>query len=151
MGITGPIPKREDQRRRHTKEEDRATKATGGTPAGKKYGPEPPEWLDGFALQFYESFRTSGQAVYYQDSDWAVLALTARNVMAEIRKPSAVMLASILHACTMLGATEGDRRRIRIELQPEGEDTRDPDTVAGEVVATGWAGQLSLAPAVPDE
>ena len=147
MGNTGPIPKREDLRRRHTKDEDLVDRMPSGLAAGEKYGPEPPEWMDGYALEFYEAFRTSGQAIFYEPSDWAVLTLTCRNVMAEIRKPSAVMLASILHACTMLAATEGDRRRIRIELF-KGTAGEDPDADAGHEIAANWAGQLA---AVPDE
>jgi hypothetical protein len=150
MGINGPIPKREDQRRAHIKEENRVDRLPSGVPEGLKYGPEPPAWMDGYALDFYEAFRTSGQAIFYEDSDWAVLALICRNVMAEIRKPSAVMLASILHGCTLLAATEGDRRRIRIELGHAGEG-EDPETTAGQNEASNWAGQLALAPAVPDE
>lgn len=147
MGNTGPIPKRQAQRRQHIKEEDKADKLPSGVPDGVVLGPEPPEWMDGYALDFYEAFRTSGQAIFYEDSDWAVLALICRNVMAEIRKPSAVMLASILHGCTLLAATEGDRRRIRIELG-HGDLNSDPDTEAGQSEAAGWAGRLA---AVPDE
>jgi hypothetical protein len=150
MGINGPVPKREDTRRQHIKEEDRVDRLPSGVPDGVKLGPEPPEWMDGYALDFYEAFRTSGQAVFYEDSDWAVLTLTCRNVMAEIRKPSAVMFAAILHACSILAATEGDRRRVRIELG-HGPANEDPETTAGQNEASNWAGQLALAPAVPDE
>jgi hypothetical protein len=95
MGERGPVGKRSSASRNHSAGED----VSGGTvELATPLGPEPPEWLDGYALEWYE-------------------ALLARCCMQLIRKPSAVMLASFLHGCTSLGVTEGDRRRIHIELE----------------------------------
>jgi hypothetical protein len=86
--------------------------------------------MDGFALDLYESFRLSGQAVYYTASDWTTLALVCRHIMATMRKPSAMMLANVLHGLSLLGATEGDRRRIKIELERGDIDDRSPEDYA---------------------
>jgi hypothetical protein len=144
MGERGPVPKRRGEAHGHRP--DLTEKAPSGTPDGEKLGPEPPEWLDGFAREWYESLRVSGQAAFYEPSDWATAVFVARNMMAEVRKPSAVLMAAILHGCTMLAVTEGDRRRIRIELgrQNEGED---PDRAAGVAVMDDW--RKSLAPGSP--
>jgi hypothetical protein len=114
MGERGPVGKRSSASRNHSAGED----VSGGTvELATPLGPEPPEWLDGYALEWYEALRTSGQAIYYTPGDWATAIVLARCCMQLIRKPSAVMLASFLHGCTSLGVTEGDRRRIHIELE----------------------------------
>lgn len=109
----GPVPNRSDQRRRRNKVDiDRAPVDTGAV-----YGPEPPDWLQGLALNWYESLRTSGQAIYYTDSDWASALIIAKAVERFESRPSAHMLTAILSGFGSLAATEGDRRRLRIELE----------------------------------
>lgn len=109
----GPVPARSDQRRRRNKVEiDHAP-----LEAGRVYGPEPPEWLQGLALEWYESLRTSGQAIYYTDSDWASALIIAKAIERFESRPSAHMLTAILSGFGALAATEGDRRRLRIELE----------------------------------
>lgn len=133
MGQHGPIPKRSELSHGHvTKETDRAVNRLDG-----KLGPEPPDWLDGFALEWYESLRTSGQAVFYTDSDWATAIFVARHLMAAIRRPSAMMLSSVMHAMADLCVTEGQRRRVRIELERSGTHA-DPDQRAGQESMKGW-------------
>jgi len=124
----GPVPKRVSERLGHNSAEENEV-SRGTLELEEKLGPEPPEWLDGFALDLYESFRTSGQAIFYAPSDWAVLTVICRHIMATIRKPSAMMLSAILSGLGTLGATEGDRRRIKIELTGD-TDTRAPEDIA---------------------
>jgi hypothetical protein len=113
MGDRGPVPKRDAVSRNHNRE---ASDTGGELELSEPLGPAAPEWLPPFAQWFYEQFRWSGQAIYYTPADWAVLTMTADMVGHLHKKPSAVMMASVLHACSGLGATEGDRRRIHIEL-----------------------------------
>lgn len=121
----GPVPNRSDQRRRRNKVEiDRAPVDT-----DQVYGPEPPDWLQGLALGWFEALRTSGQAIYYTDSDWASALIIAKAVERFEARPSAHMLTAILSGFGSLAATEGDRRRLRIEL----ERTQGPGEEASDV------------------
>ena len=104
-------------------------------------GPEPPEWLDGYAQEWYGSLRISGQARYYTPSDWATAIVIARGIMDFIRFPKAVMLGGILQGATMLGATVGDRRRMQMDLSGTGADL-DPDESAAQDAVNDWAKQL---------
>lgn len=134
----GPVPKRSEQRRRRNAVEiDRAPLSAGG----QVLGPEPPDWLDGLALDVYESLRRSGQAVYYTDSDWAAALVVCKAVEAFERRPSAHMLTAILSGFGSLAATEGDRRRLRIELERAGEG--DEDEAAGVTAIHEWQRRLS--------
>jgi hypothetical protein len=151
MGISGPIPKRSDRRLGHLHESKSATPpvSTGPNTTEEKLGPEPPEWLDGFARDIYESFRTSGQSIYYAPSDWALLAMACRGAMEFIRRPSAMMLSTLMSGFNDLLGTEGSRRRVRVELERLGKGA-DPDLQRGDAAVDKWQGILSAVPDVPD-
>jgi hypothetical protein len=135
--IAGPAPQRSDQRRRRNKVDiDRAPVDT-----DQVYGPDAPEWLSGLALEWYESLRTSGQAIYYTDSDWAAALIVARAIERFDERPSAHMLTAILSGLGSLAATEGDRRRLRIEL--ERQQGPDADEQAGVTAIDEWQRRLS--------
>jgi hypothetical protein len=85
--------------------------------------PDPdPDWHP-IARQLWDSLSTSGQADWYQSSDWAVAYSICDDVSYYKRssKRSGQMLASIYSAMSSLLLTEGDRRRVRIELEREPE------------------------------
>lgn len=123
MGTRGPIPSRDDQRVRRNKPEvptDTVT-AIGAVPVpdlnlGDKLHP--------LVTDIYESLRNSAQAKYYEPSDWqyARLVMWELNTHLMNSRPSAVYLASINTMLSNLLMTEGDRRRVRIEIerQPTG-------------------------------
>lgn len=99
------------------------------------------------ARQWYESLAHSGQKIYYQPSDWAIAYLLAESLSLDM-KPQVVgvneetgepvlariplkgaSLAAYLKGFTALLATEGDRRRMQIELEREslkGQGKDDP-------------------------
>jgi hypothetical protein len=98
----------------------------------------------------YESLRTSGQAKFYEPSDWAAAYLLAEAMSRDL-KPQAVgvsiitgkvvratvplkggSLAAYLKAFAALGVTEGDRRRIGIEIQRKPEPKLAPVSVMDE-------------------
>ncbi len=136
MGERGPVPKRSDQRRRRNKTEiDSAPNAS-----AVKLGPPCPRWLTGLGGKWYQSLRTSGQAVYYTDSDWASALVIAKGIQAFEQRPSAHMLAAVLSGFGSLASTEGERRRLRIELE-RGADA-DPDAEAGVASMEEWRGRL---------
>jgi hypothetical protein len=133
----GPVPNRSDQRRRRNKVEiDRAPAATAA-----KCGPDAPEWLVGLARDWYESLRTSGQAVYYTDSDWSSALIIAKAVERFEKRPSAHMLTAILSGFGSLAATEGERRRLRIELDRV--EQQDADEDAAVAALDEWRERLS--------
>jgi hypothetical protein len=133
----GPVPNRSDQRRRRNKVDiDRAPTTT-----DRVFGPEPPEWLNGLALDWFQSLRTSGQAVYYTDSDWSSALIVAKAVERFEERPSAHMLTAILSGIGSLAATEGERRRLRIEL--ERTSVQDADEDAAVTALNEWRDRIS--------
>jgi len=117
MASPGPIPKRTAQRRRVNKPDIPLTKAVS---TGEVYGPPLAASREHSRLsrRFYEALRHSGQAQFYEPSDWeyaAEVICTALDVYHH--RPSAAMLASLTQAMGPLLITEGDRRRARLELE----------------------------------
>jgi antitoxin (DNA-binding transcriptional repressor) of toxin-antitoxin stability system len=131
MGERGPVPKRSSQRRRRNKPGDPVDTAAGavavGAPAANsKWHPVAKRW--------FESLKASGQAVFYEPSDWATAQLVAESLSRDL-KPQVVgvtmdgkpvravvplrgsSLAAYLKAMSALVVTEGDRRRVRLELE----------------------------------
>lgn len=135
--VQGPPPKRSEQRRRRNKVDiDRAPAHAGGV-----QGPDAPAWLQGLALGWYESLRTSGQAIFYTDSDWASALIVAKAIERFESRPSAHMLTAILSGFGSLAATEGDRRRMRLEL--ERAPAQDADEEAAVTAIAEWQRRLS--------
>jgi hypothetical protein len=127
----GPVPKREDVRRRRNKDEaGPATRA-----AAAKHVPVPradPDWHP-IAKRWYASLKESGQSFWYEPSDWAAAVYVAeamsRNLAANDGKFSAVLFQSVMSAMTELLTTEGARRRARVELERE-ESAEDASVTA---------------------
>ena len=142
MGARGPVGKGKDEKAGHrTKEELGAITqidleeidpellelaSEGMIPADESWHPVAAAW--------YESLRHSGQRVFYQPSDWATAYIVAESLSRDM-KPQVIgideegevkfaviplkgsSLAAYLKAFTALMATEGDRRRMNIELR----------------------------------
>lgn len=122
--MSGPPPKRSEERRRRNKEDhgliDRAQ-------AFESTAPEPPDpnpdWHP-IARDMYLSLQNSGQAQFYEASDWMVAQYVMEMLSASLEyelRPSAHMFVGVMQALGDLMATEGSRRRLRLEL------TRDKD------------------------
>jgi hypothetical protein len=119
MGERGPIPKREEERVRRNKtgEDGRETETV--TMVGKVEVPKV-EFVTPVVQQLWASLPLSGQAKYYEPSDWSYAVLTLNildNVLADGKVPSAMMLASVDGMMKSLLLTEGERRRMRLEVQ----------------------------------
>jgi len=110
-----PIPKRSEQRRRRNSEEpDRLTlRAAQAKPLPLRRGIHP------LARRWYKALTDSGQSHFYEPSDWAVALLLAEAIHDFVDDPKAAKLNAILHGSSSLMATEGDRRRMRLELTRE--------------------------------
>jgi hypothetical protein len=137
-GAGGPVPKRSDQRRRRNKEsKPESVQVAAPLPAvpvaAKGWHPVARAW--------YESLGKSGQAVFYEPSDWATAYLLAESMSRELKPQFVGMrtgfdeqgretsdpvietlpmkgasLSAYLKAMTALLVTEGDRRRASLEL-----------------------------------
>lgn len=146
--MPGPPPKRSSQRRRRNETPGGIDSAAG---AENVEIPEPGRGWHRIARAWYLALADSGQARYYEPSDWSTAFLIAELMSREL-KPQAVgavvltrpdgtevakvvraavpvraaSLSSWLRAMTALMVTEGDRRRLRLELERP-EEPRDPD------------------------
>lgn len=117
--MPGPIPMRESElaRPRSRGQGPEAPQVTRGE-LRPTSPPEPnPEWHIS-ARRLWDAALVSGQADFYQDTDWAMLHFLCGEMSdyARSSKKSSMMLASIMSGLTSLLLTEGDRRRARIEL-----------------------------------
>lgn len=136
MGSRGPIPKREDQRVRRNEQEIPTEKvvALGKVPV-PDLGLENPH---PFVVEFYESIRQSAQSNYYEPSDWQFARLTMYALNEELnavyqsgdnkgkKKPLGVMKLQVLNQMmSTLLLTEGDRRRVRMEIERNPGPTAD--------------------------
>lgn len=95
------------------------------------------------AADWYRSLSDSGQAVYFQPSDWAaaryVAEVMSRNLNAG--RFSAQLFAACWSAMGELLTTEGARRRVRIEVEAEtGEPEQDASVTAIEDYRRALAG-----------
>lgn len=115
-GARGPVPKPQAQRRRKNKPEVPVTTVAAG--AVDSSAPRPDDTWHPRARQWFDALTSSGQAELYQASDWAQAMLTADMISALVsaEKPSAQMFAAVLQSSSSLLVTEGERRRLRLEL-----------------------------------
>ena len=142
----GPAPKKEAERRRRNKDAvETEIVNLDELIAGEVEVPKAdPEW-EPLTKSFWDSFKSSGQAIWMEPSDW-MTAYTLLEVLDRWLKPQEVrvgeyrpgaqeggqveytfeekilpmpgsVLNSILKGLSALMATEGDRRRLRIELE----------------------------------
>ncbi len=106
---------------RSKNEKDAITKAPSGPPVDLPELPDPSPLWDPIATDWYLSLRESGQAAFYQPSDWAV-ARYAAELMSRVldcseRGPNGQLVAALNSVMSSLLTTEGDRRRARMELE----------------------------------
>lgn len=125
--MPGPIPKRSDERRRRNVPDGGITTA----PSLAETAPPPPpsdHWHT-MAKDWYVSLGQSGQAVFYQPSDWQVARVWAELLSRQLEsdKVSAVMITAWASSAAELLTTEGSRRRGRLELERGGQVDEDED------------------------
>ncbi|MEU0937585.1 hypothetical protein [Embleya sp. NPDC005971] len=112
----GPVPKRSEERRRRNKSDTpiaRVETSTEPLPA-----PEPDPGWHPIARDWFLSLSESGQAVFYQPSDWQTARYVAEAMHTNLSQGrfSAQLFAAVTAAMSNLLVTEGDRRRVRVEL-----------------------------------
>lgn len=155
MGTRGPVPKRSDQRRRTNAPDGPIDHAAG---AAVVESPDAdPNWHP-VALAWFESLKESGQSKFYEPSDWATAFLIAESMSRDL-SPQAIgiaektgevvrdviplkgaSLSAYLRAMSVLLVTEGDRRRLQIEL--ERTPAADPDAERAAATVTDIRSRL---------
>ena len=130
MGSRGPIPKREAERMGHSKPETPVESVP--VSGSVQIPPADPKWHPTARL-IYDSLPTSGQAKFYEPSDWSTAYLLAESLSRDLKPQSigitdegkvirayvplkGASLAAYLKGFAALGVTEGDRRRMGIEI-----------------------------------
>ena len=141
MGTRGPVPARSTQRRRRNTNPDGAVSRSKG--AAKVVRPEADEDWHPLAQAYYKALAGSGQSAYFEPSDWAH-AMVSCEILS--RTLSAGRLSAQLYAAwtgdtQRLMVTEGDRRRLRLELDRPGAKA-DPDKEAGVASMSEWRERL---------
>jgi|HubBroStandDraft_6_1064221.scaffolds.fasta_scaffold18566_1 hypothetical protein len=145
----GPVPKRSDQRRRTNKPEIPVEHAPSGAPTRSASGraayrkPAADKGWHPLAQRWWNALARSGQSRWYEPSDWEHAYVWAHLLSEQLgsSRPSAMMLAAWDSASARLLVTEGDRRRVRIELE-RGEQ-KDPDKEAGVASMQAWRTRLA--------
>lgn len=131
--MPGPVPKRsEDRVRQHAPEVPIEKIETSGTVEIPELNL--PFGASQMVVDFYDSLKRSAYSKYYEPSDWEYARLTCfiMETIVKTPKPSAEMYKALQTAMSNMLVTEGDRRRLRIEIVREQEKTQKDDM--GEVV-----------------
>lgn len=140
-GSGGPPPKREAQRRR--KNDPAGGPADHAPGADEVVVPDVDEEWHPVARRWFESLAESGQSRFYEPSDWATAFVLAESISRELNPQGIVYkgevvgyhpmtvkgasLAAWLRGMTALMVTEGDRRRLRLELERAQAEEAAPD------------------------
>ena len=129
-GTRGPVPKRSSERRRRNKDSQVET-----VQPIRDRVPQPPaeERWHPIARDWYESLAESGQAQFFEPSDWQyaryVADVMSRNLK-QRAKFSAVLFASVTSSMNDLLTTEAARRRVRLEIERESGDGKPASVTA---------------------
>lgn len=146
--MPGPVPKRSDQRRRRNKEGGEVERLEVANPMYDA-PPSNPDW-HWIAKDWYEALIESGQSHYFQPSDWATAVVLAESLSHEFKRAddpetkkgiSPMMLQTFLSEAGNLLTTEGQRRRLRLELIKA--ERKDDDTAQVVSIMNGYKDALS--------
>lgn len=130
---TGPVPKRSSERRRRNKSDGVQVTSVPAAESSVVCPPADEAWHQ-IARDWYESLAESGQAVFYEPSDWATARYVAEAMSRGLQSSrfSAQLFAAVSSAMTELLTTEGARRRARLEIErgKSGEDEKPAGVTA---------------------
>lgn len=161
-GTRGPVPRRPEERRRTNEPDIPLTTVDIATLAKQEVEiPAADENWHPVARAWYDSLARSGQATFFEPSDWATAYVLAESLSRDLNPYPVVIskkgedteiewvpmpmkgasVAAFLKGATSLLATEGDRRRVSVMLEG-----RKPGPEGGAKVLDieqGRAGRLS--------
>lgn len=115
MGERGPLPRRTAERRRR----NATPGATSVRMEGEVKPPPLPAGTHAIARRLYNSLKTSGQAAYFEPSDWAAALLAAEVTTRFLnsRRVNGQVFSGVWDAWKDLLVTEGARRRALLEVE----------------------------------
>jgi hypothetical protein len=139
MGVRGPIPKRSDEGHPKTiaKKNRAGIDHIDALKVSDVFIPDPdPEWHE-IARMLWDATKESAFIRFYEPSDWVVLYFTCENVshFCHSSRRSSTAMAAINQMLTSLLLTEGDRRRVQIEIQRASEEQLES---AGVTAMAAW-------------
>jgi hypothetical protein len=132
MGQRGPVPKRSSERMGHRTKAQRAATEKVALDAPLVAQPPADSAWHPVAHDWYVALAASGQAVYFEPSDWAAARYLA-GVMTEnlaASRFSAQLFSSVWTAMNDLMTTEASRRRLHLELERESIKGQSRSTIA---------------------
>ena len=115
--MPGPVPKHSSERRRRNKTSQAETIKL---PGARVPAPRAKTTWHQTMKDWYAALSKSAQAQYYEPSDWAEARLWCDVMSRSLSSPkpvSAHLLAAFSAFSTRLLTTEGDRRRVRLEIE----------------------------------
>lgn len=118
MGSKGPIPERKAELLGHRSKEELAGDTVSRVRIATKVTvPRADSAWNKIAKRIYDSAKVSGQATWYEPSDWALLYFVCDEISYYLDSGrSAMKLTAINQMLTTLLLTEGDRRRVNMEI-----------------------------------
>lgn len=122
MGVTGPVPKRSEERIRRNKLDYEITKVeAAGAVEPPDLGIEDPHPI---VQDLWKSMGESAQVKYFEPTDWAYarFVLHFANQQLKVSRPSGQMFQGINSALGELLVSEGARRRVRMEIERNQKD-----------------------------
>lgn len=129
--MPGPVPKRSDQRRRRNKDVTGLHIVKDLPAATRTKPPRVSSSWHPLMKDWFRSLKESGQSAFYEPSDWQTARLLAEIMSQELNSGDVIkasMLTEFNRAAASLLTTEGERRRLRVELQT-GESSAGDDVV----------------------
>lgn len=141
-GTRGPVPKRSsERRRRNSSSKVETVKVDAPIPS---MPPVDPAWHE-IARSWYLSLADSGQAQFYEPSDWQAARFVAEVMSRNLRqkaKFSSMLFTAVWAAMGDLLTTEADRRRVRMEIERGGDDA-SKQLPAGVTAIAGYRERLA--------
>lgn len=133
--MPGPVPNREsDLARPRERKGSGQQGVTKGVSRPTSIPHADPEWHK-IARMMWDSAKKSGGSDFYEQSDWALLYSLCDDLskLKKSGRPSSQWAAVIYQQLGNLLVSEGERRRLRIELHdPETEESSQEDEVMDE-------------------
>lgn len=139
VGARGPVPKRSEERHRRNEPASPVVKAAG---AGEVPVPDADVEWHPIARRLWDATKESGQTRFYEPSDWALLysLMDDLSYAKQCERRPAGLIESIYSQLGNLLISEGDRRRVQVELhRPSSQELED----AGVTEMRTWMEKFS--------
>lgn len=139
VGARGPVPKRSEERHRRNEPAAPVVKAAGASVVD---APDADDEWHPIAKRLWDATKESGQTRFYEPSDWALLysLMDDLSYAKQCERRPAGLIESIYSQLGNLLISEGDRRRVQVELhRPSSQELED----AGVTEMRTWMEKFS--------